>query len=63
LVTKWLPEYPAQFCTTKGRVEKQYGSKGNRKRKRKVIKEEKTENMVNAVKQRKKRRGGRENCC
>jgi DNA integrity scanning protein DisA with diadenylate cyclase activity len=37
----------------KGRVEKQYGGKENRKRKRKGIKEEKTENMVDAVKQRK----------
>jgi len=62
LVTKWLQEHPAQFCNLKGRLEEQYGSKENRKRKRKGIKEEKIENKVNAVKQRKERRAGREKC-
>lgn len=59
MVTKWLTEHPAQFCNMKGRVEKQCGSEENRKRKLKGIEEEKTENMVNAVKQRKEKRAGR----
>ena len=52
----------AKFCNMKGRVEKQYGNKEKSKRKRAGIKEEKTENMVKAVNQRKERRAGRENC-
>jgi hypothetical protein len=46
----------------KRKSEKQYGGKENRKRIQKGIKDEKRENMVNAVKQRKERRAGRENC-
>jgi len=62
LVTKWLTEHPAQFCNLKGRVERQYRSKEKRKRKRKGIKEEKRENIVSVVKQRKEKRAGKENC-